>query len=63
MTAPGIGPITASYFVALIKDLVYSAEGAKLAADVGLTPGENSSGQRTQKQDSRTRATAACDGY
>lgn len=43
-TAPGIGPITASAFVATVPDLSRFKSGRQFAAWLGLTPNEDSTG-------------------
>jgi transposase len=49
MTTPGIGPVTAVRFVAAIDDAKRFKSAHAVGSYVGLTPGENSSSERTQK--------------
>ena len=55
MTVPGIGPTTAIRFVAAIDDVSRFRKAHVLQSYLGLTPGEDSSGQRQR----RTRITKA----
>jgi transposase len=55
MSVPGVGPITATRFVATVDDVTRFKSADKLESYLGLTPGENTTGFRTQ----RTRITKA----
>ena len=55
MTAPGVGPVTAVRFAAAIDDVGRFADAHRLESDLGLTPGERSSGQK-QKRTGLTKA-------
>ena len=46
MTTPGVGPQTAIRFVAAVDDVKRFSSAQALSSYFGLTPGENSSGQR-----------------
>jgi transposase len=58
MTAPGVGPVTAVRFAAAIDQVGRFADAHRLAAYLGLTPGERSSGQK-QKRTGLTKAGAS----
>ncbi len=49
MSVPGVGPITSVLFVATLDDVRRFADASKVAAYLGLTPGENSSSERVQR--------------
>jgi transposase len=49
MTAPGIGPVTALAFVATLDDVSRFRDAHQVAAYLGLTPREYSSGERQQR--------------
>lgn len=49
MTVPGVGPVTASRFVAALDDISRFPHAHAVAAYLGLTPGENSSSERQQR--------------
>lgn len=49
MTTPGVGPITAIAFLAAIDDPERFDDAGKVAAYLGLVPGEDSSGGRTRR--------------
>ena len=49
MTIPGIGPLTAVTFVAVIDDITRFAHAYRVASYLGLAPGENSSSDRHQR--------------
>ncbi|MGH7615150.1 MAG: IS110 family transposase [Gemmatimonadales bacterium] len=49
MTAPGIGPVTAVAFVATLDDVARFRDAHQVAAYLGLTPREYSSGERQQR--------------
>lgn len=49
MTMPGIGPVTALRLVSALDECERFERSAQVASYVGLTPGENSSGLRTQR--------------
>lgn len=49
MTVPGVGPITAVRFAAAIDDVSRFTNAHKLQSYLGLTPGEDSSGERKRK--------------
>lgn len=55
MTVPGVGPVTATRFVAAIDDVGRFPTAASVASYLGLVPGENTTGFRTK----RTRLTRA----
>lgn len=55
MSVPGVGPITTMRFVATVDDVTRFKSADKLQSYLGLTPGENTTGFRTQ----RTRITKA----
>lgn len=55
MTVPGVGPVTATRFVAAVDEVARFPNSAQLASYFGLTPGESTTGFRTQ----RTRVTKA----
>jgi transposase len=46
MTAPSVGPITASAIVATVDDIARFASAPQFAAFLGLVPGERSSGEK-----------------
>jgi transposase len=47
-TAPGVGPVTASAFVATIDDIARFRSAHELEAYLGLIPSERSSGEKRQ---------------
>ena len=47
-TAPGVGPVTASAFVATIDDLTRFCTAHELEASLGVVPSERSSGEKRQ---------------
>ena len=47
-TAPGVGPVTASAFVATIDDITRFHSAHELAAYLGVVPSERSSGEQRQ---------------
>ena len=47
-TAPGVGPVTASAFVATIDDITRFRSGHELEAYLGVVPSERSSGEKRQ---------------
>ena len=47
-TAPGVGPVTASAFVATIDDITRFRSAHELEAYLGLVPSERSSGEKRQ---------------
>ena len=49
MSVPGVGPITALAFVAVIDDVSRFKNAHQLEAYLGLTPGESSSSSRVQR--------------
>lgn len=49
MTVPGVGPVTAAALRAVVDDVSRFAHAHLLEAYLGLTPGESSSGERTQR--------------
>lgn len=49
MTAPGVGPVTASRFVSSIDDVSRFASAHALQSYLGLTPGESSSSDRVRR--------------
>jgi transposase len=49
MTAPTIGPVTAIAFVATLDDVTRFQDGHQVAASLGLTPSEKSSGERQRR--------------
>jgi transposase len=49
MTTPGIGPSSATRFVAAIDDITRFSSAHKVEAYLGLTPGESSSSERQQR--------------
>jgi transposase len=49
MTTPMIGPVTAVAFVATLDDVRRFADGHQVAAYLGLTPSEKSSGERQRR--------------
>jgi len=49
MTAPGVGTVVASAFVAVIDDPQRFDNGHELASFLGLCPGESSSGEKEQR--------------
>lgn len=49
MTAPGVGPLTAAYFYSAVDDVSRFEDGHRVASYLGLTPRENSSGDRQRK--------------
>lgn len=49
MTVPGVGPVTAMTFRATVDECSRFEDAHKLESYLGLTPGENSSGDRTQR--------------
>jgi transposase len=55
MSVPGVGPITALRFVSTVDDVKRFPNADKLQSYLGLTPGESTTGFRTQ----RTRLTKA----
>lgn len=56
MTAPGVGPVTAARFRASIDQVDRFPNAHALQSYVGLTPGENSTGERQQRRTGITRA-------
>jgi transposase len=48
-TVPGVGPVTAAMFVAVVWRVERFATAHKLEAYLGLVPGENSSGEKRQQ--------------
>jgi transposase len=50
MTMPGVGPVTAMSFRAAIDDVKRFSSAHGIAAYLGLTPGESSSGMTTRRQ-------------
>jgi transposase len=55
MSVPGVGPVTAMRFVSTVDDVTRFKSASKLESYLGLTPGESTTGFRTQ----RTRLTKA----
>jgi transposase len=55
MTVPGVGPVTAARMVAAMDDVERFPTAASVASDLGLVPGEHTTGFRTK----RTRLTRA----
>ena len=49
MTAPAIGPVTAVAFVATLDDVGRFASAHQVAAYLGLTPSERSSGEQQRR--------------
>jgi transposase len=49
MTLPGIGPITASAYVAALDDATRFGRAAQVASYLGLVPGEYSSGEQQRR--------------
>lgn len=49
MTVPGVGPVTAVRFVAAIDEVKRFSSVAQLQSYLGLTPGEDSSSERTRR--------------
>jgi transposase len=49
MTAPGVGPVTATRFAASVDDVTRFSDAHRLQSYLGLTPGENSSSDRKQR--------------
>jgi len=49
MTVPGVGPVTALAFVAVVDDVTRFKNAHELEAYLGLTPGESSSSNRVQR--------------
>lgn len=49
MTAPGVGPVTASRFVSSIDEVSRFANAHALQSYLGLTPGESSSSERVRR--------------
>jgi len=49
MTVPGVGPVTATRFVATVDDVGRFADAHALQSYLGLTPGENSSSDRKRR--------------
>lgn len=49
MSVPGVGPVTAVAFQAILEDASRFKNGHKAAAYVGLVPGEDSSGDGTRR--------------
>jgi transposase len=49
MTTPGVGPVTSVRFVAALDDVKRFKNAHSVGSYLGLTPGENSSSERTQK--------------
>ena len=47
-TAPGVGPVTASAFVATIDDITRFRSAHELEAYMGVVPSERSSGEKQQ---------------
>ena len=47
-TAPGVGPVTASAFVATIDDITRFRTAHELESDLGVIPSERSSGEQRQ---------------
>jgi transposase len=58
MTAPGVGPLTALYFMTVVDEVGRFSSAQQLESYIGLTPGENSSSQKK----SRTSITKAGPG-
>ena len=48
-TAPGIGPVTATAFVATLDDITRFATAHQVEAYLGLVPSERSSGERQRR--------------
>jgi transposase len=48
-TAPGIGPVTATAFVATLDEITRFATAHQLEAYLGLVPSERSSGERQRR--------------
>ena len=48
MTVPGVGPVTAARFVAALDDVDRFPNAASVASYLGLIPGENTTGFRSQ---------------
>ena len=49
MTAPGIGPVTATAFVAVLDDVARFRDAGEVTSFLGLVPREYSSGERQHK--------------
>jgi transposase len=49
MTVPGVGPITSLAFVAAIDDVSRFSHAHRVSSYLGLTPGEDSSGERERR--------------
>lgn len=49
MTAPGIGPVTATRFAAAVDEVSRFSDAHRLQSYLGLTPGENSSSEKKQR--------------
>jgi transposase len=49
MSVPGVGPVTATRFVAAIDKVERFSNGARVASYLGLTPGERTTGFRTRR--------------
>jgi transposase len=49
MTAPGVGPVTVTRFVAALDDVGRFADAHRLESYTGLTPGENSSSDHVRR--------------
>jgi len=49
MTVPGVGPVTAIRFVAALDQIGRFSSVAQVQSYLGLTPGENSSSERTRR--------------
>lgn len=49
MSVPGVGPVTATRFVAALDDPTRFQNASAVTAYLGLTPGENSSGQSKRR--------------
>jgi transposase len=49
MTVPGVGPVTATRFVAALDDVHRFPDAASVASYLGLIPGENTTGFRTKR--------------
>jgi transposase len=58
MTAPGVGPVTALRFAAVVDEVGRFATAHQLESYLGLVPSENSTGQKQQRHGSITKAGA-----
>jgi transposase len=58
MTMPGVGPVTATRFAASIDDVSRFESAHKLESYLGVTPGENSSSERSHNRTGITKAGA-----